>query len=103
MPRYRATHHCRSCRYYFKMCISGRAYCIRAGRLGRHIPYDAARTSPLWCPLGHNIDMIPYPTFEAGPDPIVPPAELPDSMTGNERGYTDNAGITDQERNTRST
>lgn len=69
--RHRATRHCQECEHH------GHApwphsphYCWAADH--QRIAYGDVRTSPEWCPLGHIIPGVPFPTFTPGPDPKEP-------------------------------
>ncbi len=66
--RRRATAHCRECKHhYHEPFPHGRHWCWCGTE--RRIDYGASRTSPDWCPLGHLIPGVPYPTFSPGKDP----------------------------------
>lgn len=64
-----ATKQCRAC---IHLCVERDAnrhkyYCWACD--GRRVSFGDARTSPAWCPLGHVLAGVPYPTFTPGPDP----------------------------------
>lgn len=66
--RRRATQHCRECDFHFhEIWPHTPHYCWYGDP--RRIDYGAVRTSPDWCPLGHILPGIPYPTFSPGKDP----------------------------------
>lgn len=67
MSRAKATRHCRECTYHFQARKTEPHYC-RADHWAR-VPYNPSRTSPEWCPVGHLIPGVPYPTFSPGADP----------------------------------
>ena len=67
MSRARATRHCHDCVHHYQVHHRQPHYC-RAAHY-RTIPFNPSRTSPDWCPVGHIIPGIPYPTFTPGPDP----------------------------------
>ena len=70
--RRRATMHCRDCRhYYHDRYPRAPHWCWCRGV--RRISFDQTRTSPDWCPLGHIIPGVPYPTFAPGKDPVSEP------------------------------
>ena len=65
MPRYRAVKHCQECPFYVHFGPPSRRHECRQ-TFDIPMTHDAARTSPHWCPLGHVIPGVPYPTFTPG-------------------------------------
>ncbi len=54
--------HCQECPFHAYYAFDGgKHFC-----LDTPIRYDDTRTSPPWCPRGHVIPGIPYPTFTPG-------------------------------------
>ena len=65
--RKRATRHCRECPNHVNNTLPrSRHYCWSANC--RRISASAVRTSPDWCPRGHALPGVPYPTFTPGKD-----------------------------------
>ncbi len=68
--RRRATIHCKDCRYHSHQGTPRAAhYCWNGVYM--KISGSQARTSPDWCPRGHIIPEVPYPTFSPGKDPVA--------------------------------
>lgn len=70
--RNRATMHCRDCRYHAHQGTP-RAPHFCWYMNPRKMSFDQTRTSPDWCPLGHHIPGVSYPTFTPGKDPVMGP------------------------------
>ena len=66
--RKRATYHCKDCRHYYVLgFVHAAHFCWLANM---RMSQNDSRTSPPWCPKGHVVPGVPYPTFVPGKDPI---------------------------------
>ena len=64
MPRHRATQHCLDCKMHYQAPWPRSAHwCCE---IGAKVRYQRVRTSPDWCPKGHRLAGVPYPTFAPG-------------------------------------
>ena len=70
MARARATRHCKECGYHVHFHFRDPHYCVMSH--WARIKSDPVKTSPDWCPVGHLIPGVPYPTFSPGKDPWNP-------------------------------
>ena len=67
--RKRATRHCKECGMH--VCSPWPRSPHFCWQNYRKITASAVRTSPDWCPQGHILPGVPYPTFTPGRDPYA--------------------------------